>query len=311
MITFFCLPKPFHGTIGTIQRNAIRSWLALEPVPEIILFGNEQGTAEAAEEYRLRHIADVERNEYGTPLVHSMFRLAQEQASNPHVCYLNADIILLGDFMQTFLHLLDTFADGRILLTGLRRNVDIREEINFTNGSEAEEFLCAVKSNASIDHVGLDYFVFPRGSYRDVKPFAVGRAFLDAWFLYKASIEGLRLIDGTQVVTALHQNHSSIIGAGDARRVYHLFKDDPEIRRNHDLCGMYPRTFSFLDARYVLTESGILSKSLLRRMKGSILSTLSIIAYDILYPMYPYSYPLLWLGSTFSNRLLIRKWIVK
>jgi len=311
MITIFCLPKPFRGHIGTIQRNAVRSWLALEPTPEVILFGDEQGTAETAAEYGIRHIPNIERNEFGTPLVSSVFKEAQEKAAHPYMCYLNSDIVLLGNFMETFRAVRQTFADGRFLLTGLRWNINVKEEIDFTDEKRVTEFLQQVKSDASIDHVGLDYSVFPRGSYQNVKPFAVGRPFLDAWFLYKAKIEGLRLIDGTKVVTAVHQNHSSIIGTSSARKVYHLFKDNPEIRRNHGLCGLYPRTFSFLDAKYVVTKEGIVRKSLRRRMKSSFLSVLSIVAYDILYPLYPVSYPILWLGSAVSNRLLIRKLIVK
>lgn len=312
MITIFCLPKPFRGAIGTIQRNALRSWLALEPAPEVILLGDEEGTAETAAEHRVRHIPEIERSEFGTPLVSSLFRQAREEATNPWLCYINSDIILLDNFPEAFRRVREAFPDGRFLLTGLRWNLDVGEEIDFADPVRAAAFLRDVRARASIDHVGLDYFVFPRESFREVKPFAVGRSFLDAWFLYRARSEGLRLVDGTPAVTAVHQNHGSVIGAGGARKVYHLFRDNPEIRRNHDLCGLYPRTFSFLDARYVLTEGGdLVRKSWLRRLKGSLLSTLSVVAYDVLYPLYPYSHPLLRLGSAVSNRLLVRRWIVK
>ncbi len=67
------LPRTFDGHIGVIQRNAIASWTRIKPTPEVILFGTEPGTAEAAAEYRLRHIPAVKCNEWGTPLVSDLF----------------------------------------------------------------------------------------------------------------------------------------------------------------------------------------------------------------------------------------------
>ncbi len=67
MLTLFAIPKAFRGHINTIQRNAIKSWTLLNPKPEIILLGDDEGTAEVAQEFGLIHIPEVDRNEYGTP----------------------------------------------------------------------------------------------------------------------------------------------------------------------------------------------------------------------------------------------------
>ena len=48
MITLFALPRAFQGHFEVIQRNAITSWARMSPKPEIILFGNEDGTADIA-----------------------------------------------------------------------------------------------------------------------------------------------------------------------------------------------------------------------------------------------------------------------
>jgi hypothetical protein len=69
MLTIFACPKPFTDPhIAIIQRNAITSWTLLRPRPEIILFGDEPGVTEICKELGLRHVGEVERNEYGTPL---------------------------------------------------------------------------------------------------------------------------------------------------------------------------------------------------------------------------------------------------
>ena len=56
MLTIFTIPKCFRGHISVIQRNAIRSWRMLRPECEIILFGDEEGMKEVAEEFGVRHI---------------------------------------------------------------------------------------------------------------------------------------------------------------------------------------------------------------------------------------------------------------
>src|ERR1700686_3381548 len=100
MFTLFAIPKHFRGHFATIQRNAILSWTRLAPRPEILLFGNEEGTAEIAHELGLRHFPEVARNEFGTPLLGDLFRKAEQQASSPLLGYVNADIILTNDFIS-------------------------------------------------------------------------------------------------------------------------------------------------------------------------------------------------------------------
>ena len=49
-LTIFACPKGFVGRAGEIQRNAIRSWVRLGPDVEVILLGDDEGVAEAAQE---------------------------------------------------------------------------------------------------------------------------------------------------------------------------------------------------------------------------------------------------------------------
>ena len=57
MLTFFTAAKPFRGATAVHQRNALRSWLAAAPGSEVLLFGDEEGSAEAAAELGVRRIA--------------------------------------------------------------------------------------------------------------------------------------------------------------------------------------------------------------------------------------------------------------
>jgi len=98
VLTLFTIPKAFKGHINVIQRNAIQSWMRLPPEIEIILFGTDERTAEVAREFGVGHEPHVERNEYGSCLVNSMFAKVRSVARRDILCYINCDIILLEDF---------------------------------------------------------------------------------------------------------------------------------------------------------------------------------------------------------------------
>src|SRR5690348_6512066 len=94
MITFFTTAKPFRDHDGIIQRNALKSWTLLHPDVEVIVFGGEEGAAEACAEFGLRHEPQVERYESKMPYVNLMFARAQEIARHDYLCYSNCDIVL-------------------------------------------------------------------------------------------------------------------------------------------------------------------------------------------------------------------------
>src|SRR3974390_1799942 len=98
MLTLFTTAKPFRGHSGIIQRNALKSWTMLHPDVEVILFGDDDGAAETCKELGILHEPYVERNEYGTKRLNSLFDRAQDIAKNDNLCYVNCDIILLEDF---------------------------------------------------------------------------------------------------------------------------------------------------------------------------------------------------------------------
>ncbi len=50
MLTIFIVRSPSPGHIGVIQRNSINSWTKLVPKCEIILLGDEEGTAKTAKD---------------------------------------------------------------------------------------------------------------------------------------------------------------------------------------------------------------------------------------------------------------------
>jgi hypothetical protein len=165
MITLFTLPKPFLGHIGMIQRNAIQSWTRLHPDIDILIFGNEQGTAEVAAEFGIRHVPDVDVNEYGTPRMSGFFQQAEEAAPHSHMCYVNADIILFPDLLEAVAKV-DL---PRFVMGGLRTDYDIAKPVDFTRHDWAEALREDAKTNGTLHGFGgIDYFVYPRGLFGEI-----------------------------------------------------------------------------------------------------------------------------------------------
>lgn len=205
-ITIFAVPKSFVGSVGVIQRNAIASWTKLEPQPEIILLGNDGGVGEIAREFNLKHIPDVRVNERGTPLLNDIFAKVHHHASYPILTYVNSDIILTGDFLPTVQQVVAQ--NPRFLMVGRRWNLDNFELINFDNPDWEKELRDRINKAGIFSGVGaLDYFVFPKPLFSQLPEFAIGRPGWDNWMVGEALKNGYPVINASQTITIVHQNH--------------------------------------------------------------------------------------------------------
>ena len=246
MLTLFTIPKPFVGHIGIIQRNAIASWARLNPKPEIVLFGDEPGTGDVAREHGVRHEPTVVRNEFGTPLVSDVFARAGTIGAHDLQCYVNADILLLADFLDAVRRVAARWRN--FLLVGGRWDLDVPEPLDFSSGWEGRLRRLVASAGRLHAATGMDYFVFRRGLWGDIPPFAVGRTMWDNWLLYGARARRAPLIDGTRAITAVHQNHGYAHFAGGADSLW----KGPEARRNLQLAGGYGNAFTLSDATWRL-----------------------------------------------------------
>ncbi len=249
MLTLFAIPKPFHGHIGVIQRNAIQSWKRMCPECEIILLGNDEGTAEVALEMELRHVPDIATNQHGTPLVSDIFQTTQRLASNNILGYVNADIMLTSDFVQA-VHQVASVSD-RFLMVGQRWDVDIRTPWRFDTPDWEPVLQEHVREHGALhSKAGIDYFAFPRDLYEAIPPFAIGRTAWDNWLIAHARKRSAMVIDATERVTAVHQDHD--YGTFQSRDA--LWTGE-EARENRRLMGRRYGTLD--DASHLLLPDGL------------------------------------------------------
>ena len=247
MLTFFSVPKPFVGNINIIQRNAINSWLMLKPKPEIILFGNEQGVCEISKEINIVHFPDITYNEFGTPLLDYIFDCAQKMASNSKMVFINTDIILGDNFVRA----VSSIPFTKYFMVGKRWNLDVCKELSL-NHSYSDKELAYLLSQGGIPHSywGADYFVFPKGMITKIPPFAIGRLIWDNWLIYKARSLGVPVVDASNVVIAIHQNHGYRSKVQNENGGWNWHQ--PEVARNLALAGGHSHKYNLYDSTWVL-----------------------------------------------------------
>jgi hypothetical protein len=259
MLTICTAAKPFRGHFGMIQRNAITSWTNLDPRPQIILFGTEEGSAEIARELGLTHLPEVARNQLGTPLLANI--LAQADLHGDEViAYVNADIILPQEFVAGIEKVRRKFK--RFLAVGRRTNLDVSEPLDFADGWR-EKLKERMRREGQLEnHTGIDFFVFPRGEYREVPPLTIGRVWFDQWFIKYARKKGWPVVDMTPFAPITHQIHDySHVAGGRNLGTYGGVEADENLR----YYGEKPHTYTILSATHVVTEEGRIRRAVLRK----------------------------------------------
>jgi hypothetical protein len=233
-LTVFSVPKPFLGRIGEIQRRALASWVALAPDVQVLLLGDEEGTAEAAGQAGAEHLPELARTERGTPRLDAAFAAADGVARHPLRCFVNADIVLFDDLPEAARHVSDHAE--RFLIVGQSVDVD--------DPRDRED---ALRRGERRGAAALDYFVFPAALYAEVPPFAIGRACFDNWLVWRARQEGI-VVDATADVVAAHQRHDYAHVEGGKAEAYY----GGEAARNLELAGGKSRLYTLHDASHVL-----------------------------------------------------------
>ncbi len=244
LITIFTAPKPFTNPhINLIQRNAIQSWLHLGNEVQVLMMGDEAGMQDFAVETGIQQLPKVTRNNQGTPLVSSIFELAHQNSSSPLLAYVNADILLIPEFVSLTKSVFNQVKE--FLIVGQRWDLDLNQPLVFNQDWDMR-LLYDVKTRGRIHPPGgSDYFIFPRHCFTDVPRFAIGRAGWDNWMFFQARSMGWPVIDLSSSINVIHQDHdySHLPGGQPHYKMSESFE-------NIQLAGGRRAIFTLLDADF-------------------------------------------------------------
>jgi hypothetical protein len=291
MLTILSIPKAFRGHVAKIQRNAFRSWTLLSPTPEIIIVGDDEGAAEACSDFGLRHFPNVERSEYGTPMVDSLLRIGQAHASYPIICLVNADVILTNDIFNAVTQVAPLFKGQPFLLIGSKFDIDSFDPAEFgkPGWQDSLRSRCALEGERPD---AFEYFIFPKSLQWGLPPFPM-RGF-DNLLVHRARQMNIPVVDCSDVITSFHQQHDHLyfLKPGQSWFV------SPEYRRAVQILGFW-NNYSLVDANFKMTPRGLRMQRLYwRRFLKRAHMTRVYGEYLLKDKFHPWSYPLYVLART-------------
>lgn len=211
MLTIFGTCKPFvHEEDIANQTTAIKSWTLLEPRPDVILLGRDKGVKEVAAKLGCHHARKIETSKKGTPIVESVFAKARRHAKFDIMCYADADMVLLQDFMEAVKIVSAQFP--QFLMIGRRRCVYPKRPLLIGEGpdwkEETRRLAMLWGEPRRSDLGGSDYFVYVKGMYDIPFPHVyLGRRRWDLWLVGIVLKRGIPVVDTTEDVLAAHLHH--------------------------------------------------------------------------------------------------------
>lgn len=180
-------------------RNALYSWK--EAGADILLQGKE--TLPTASAWETGWV-EVQRSEWGMPLVNSMIAMAYKCEANSYAL-VNADIMLIQGIKEAAAWARKRYGE-RYLIVGQRTNMMVARDWGFIPHWQ-NQFIQLAKGQKKLPPCGSDYFIFGAETYEELPDLAIARYTWDNYLIWDCLARKVPVIDATDVLLAVHQNH--------------------------------------------------------------------------------------------------------
>lgn len=208
--------KPSHMSL--VQRNGLSSWCALDPVPDLMVFGDVQPGLMESTRARVYPPGELS-GRGGVPLITYIIKQGLLVAKHDIVCYVNADIVLMDDFLPAIARCREAFEEYAMI--GCRVDVSMSSRVLF-NGDDWQQRLRVLASGQRGYTGGADFFAMPRATWHKalngMADFYVGRPTWDTHLIWRLLMVGIPVVDVTADVLAIHQKHKYNKGADQTQR---------------------------------------------------------------------------------------------
>jgi len=192
MITIYSTFRSFkHKRYREIQVDAINSWLQLDPKPQIIILGDDEGTKRVCRQRGFLHIPKIKVSKAGTPYVNSMIDTAEAHAENDIMLLLSGDIVIQQDTIDAAKAMSKNLNE----FCACARKVHV---VKRPNGQFKHEKWATWQAG--------DYWMHTKGFYAGMPDFLIGRHLVERW-MYRWACNKNGLVDASGVISVYHQNH--------------------------------------------------------------------------------------------------------
>ncbi len=225
LVTLFTTLDPNMDTLKVeAQLNTLKSFRHLGTRVRGIIFTDSDFWRRKASSYGII-VLNTTGNIYGTPLLKHMYRTAMKKSVSRFYCYLNGDILMASDFLNTLDSLDIAMQRGiiksRVLAVGKRYNYDLKYSDALpppTAAQHAEvleqyEVLHTTMASSAVPFRSdaQDYFVVSADAFdwREMPSFVIGRLGYDNCLVNMALLDvEMDLVDITRTTRAVHQTGS-------------------------------------------------------------------------------------------------------
>jgi len=251
MFTIFTFPRPFKSPFNTPQLNAINSWKKIHKDIEIYLINDELNTAkEFAIKNKIKCI-DGKFSKYGSPLLKDAIQSINSVARNDIILFINTDIVYVDGIKRTIDVVLNNF--DKYFIVGRRVDCDIDYEISFNNEDYQKKLITMYKNGDMHGLSGLDYWVFPKNSFNEIPDFVIGKPGYDNWLLAESKRTSIPVIDASNTIRILHQNHYYPQKKSDSYKIEY----DENLKKAGDLLGSLRNSDFVVDNSFLLKNPSI------------------------------------------------------
>jgi len=141
------------------------------------------------------------------------------------------------------------------LMIGRRWDTEVADPIAFSETAWTERLREKARARAAqCSGDWIDYFAFRKGFFLGKLPeLVIGRVFWDQWLVWKAQEAGAAVVDASDAVMAIHQNHDYGYHPAGKTGVW----NDALSQRNYALAGGRWHLRTIDDATHVLGRDGL------------------------------------------------------
>jgi hypothetical protein len=266
MISFLSSPKPFSGDAKDHQINAIRSWLAVDPRIEVVLYGNALGTGEMCRELNIRYIAHIQTSPRGVPYFNAIVEHARTEAKHDVQIYMNCDIIVTPSICDA----VHAIRFPKFVMIG--QSIDMKEGLEVDPASRS--FLTTLNELARSGKIalspesGIDFFGFRRGMWNGLPPVVIGRGAYDNALLAYCLRRQIPLVDVTLSTPVFHPTHDYNHVAGGIEEIF----SGIDAVQNARLSGINHSSPCVSDAQWEVRHGQLVES----RVRGDVLRALEL-----------------------------------
>jgi hypothetical protein len=260
MITIATTTKPLGDDTNRLAfQNAIRSWVRIEPRPEILVFSK---THRALIEGEGARVIDDFESHGDMPYFDGFVRRAEAEATGDIIMYITDHLILTYD-VSSAVKLVSVKFPGQFVATGRRWDLDYDKELEFGLGW-ADILRQNTIKRGHYQSVGAkDYLLWRKPLGLEVPRFIMGYPWYDTWMVVAAQRAGIPVVDCSRAIMPIHQNHGFKEGSIGAR------EETAETKHNAALAEGMDGQGHTIHAPYMLTIFDVVERDSLRRELGN------------------------------------------